>query len=136
MWEASNTTITMRRLLSVLLLVLLTAVTAADGQEQLQCSLSEEDVARRDPNLHEMTYDVGDGPQTTWVYVEPPVETFYAPGQTPPAKTKVVPKFNGLAGKFINMSNQPVTLYWCVRFRSFVWSLFCRSIFLCWPHSH
>jgi len=105
---AADNKSTMKHLLSLLLLLL--SVVANNSQE-LQCSLSEADVVRRDPNLREMTYDVGDGPQTTWVYVEPPVETFYPPGQAP-ASTKVVPKFNGFAGKFINMSNQQVTLYW------------------------
>ena len=98
-----------RHLLALLLLLF---AKAACSQES-QCSLSDEDFARRDPNLREMTYDVGDGPQTTWVYVEPPVESFYPPGKAP-SKAKVVPKFNGFAGKFINMSNQKLTLYWCV----------------------
>ena len=98
-----------RRLIALLLLVF----AASACCQELQCSLSNEDFARRDPNLRAMTYDVGDGPQTTWVYIEPPVESFYPPGEAP-SSTKVVPKFNGFAGKFINMSNQKVTLYWCV----------------------
>jgi hypothetical protein len=80
----------------------------------LQCSLTEEELNALDPALQELTYDVGDGPQTTLVYVEPPVETMYPPGEEPPSRTKVTPKFNGLAGKFINMSNKKVTLYWYV----------------------
>jgi len=79
--------------------------------QELQCSLKAEDAEERDPALQEMEYDVGDGPQTTLVYVEPKVETFYPPGEAPSSQ-KVVPKFNGFAGKFINMSNQAVTLYW------------------------
>jgi hypothetical protein len=72
------------------------------------CSVSE---SERDPALHEMTYDIGNGPQKTWVYIEPDVTTFYQL-EDPPAKTKVVPKFNGFQGKFINLSNQPASLYW------------------------
>lgn len=80
----------------------------------LQCSLSEQDLTAPDPALQELTYDVGDGEQTTLVYVEPPVESMYRPGEDPPSRTKVTPKFNGLAGKFINMSNKKLTLYWYV----------------------
>jgi hypothetical protein len=76
--------------------------------------LSEEDLNSLDPALQEMTYDVGDGEQTTLVYVEPPVASMYPPGTEPLSKTKVQPKFNGLAGKFINMSNKKLTLYWYV----------------------
>jgi hypothetical protein len=65
----------------------------------------------RDPALKEMTYDVGDGEKTFMAYVEPPVETFY-PNGTAPSTTRVVPKFNGLAGKFVNMGNQPLNFYW------------------------
>jgi len=69
----------------------------------------------RDPNLKEFTYDVGDGPQTTLVYVEPDVNSFYrtADGGAPKKKyRRVKPAFNGLAGKFINMSNEPLDFYW------------------------
>lgn len=80
------------------------------------CSITGE--RARDPNLHEMEYDVGDGPKTTLVYVEPDVSTFYTAidegvdNGNAPARTKVTPKFNGFQGKFINMSNKPMTLYW------------------------
>jgi len=98
-------------------------------RQQLQpsqtCSLDGVDAP--DPNLHEMVYDVGDGPKTTMVYVEPDVNTFYRKGggDKPAAamdeeenrRTKVVPKFKGLTGKFINMSNKPVSFYWCVPIR-------------------
>jgi len=78
------------------------------------CSLSEHEKAAKDPNLHVMEYDVGDGLQTTQVYIEPDVSTFYR-NSLPPSKTKVTPKFNGLGGKFINMSNKKVSYYWYVR---------------------
>lgn len=70
----------------------------------------------RDPNLRLMTYDVGDGEQTTYVYVEPTIEEMYR--LTPQDKgqriQRVTPQFNGFAGKFINMSNKKCTLYWYV----------------------
>lgn len=72
------------------------------------CSITDE--TERDPNLKEMIYDVGDGTQSFWAYVEPAITTFYK--DEPPASTKVVPKFNGLAAKFINMSKDHITLFW------------------------
>jgi hypothetical protein len=97
-----------------LLLLSVSVQRCASQQEAPQCSIDAASYqVTSDPNLHEMQYDVGDGPQTTLVYVEPDVTTFYK-GTTapPPATTKVKPKFNGLSGKFINMSNKPVSLYW------------------------
>jgi hypothetical protein len=71
------------------------------------CSATDED---RDPALKLMSYDVGDGPQEVLVYVEPDVTSFYK--GDPPATTKVTPKFKGFQGKFINMSNRKLSLYW------------------------
>ena len=93
----------------VILVVWLCLVGLGRSEEQPQCSLPE--TSPLDPNLHEMVYDVGDGEQTTLVYIEPDVTTFYRDREAP-AKTKVQPKFTGLSGKFINMSNKPVSLYW------------------------
>jgi len=89
------------------LLLLLCAVLCRLRAEEGTCTVSGE---VRDPALQEMRYDVGDGPQTFRAYVEPDIASFYQ--GKPPASTKVVPKFNGFAGKFINMSKQPVMLYW------------------------
>jgi hypothetical protein len=58
--------------------------------------------------------DVGDGEKETFVYVEPKLESMYQNSPNVPSTTKVTPKFNGFAAKFINMSNKPVTLYWYV----------------------
>jgi hypothetical protein len=104
----------------VFLLVAAIAVASAPRsaraqQEAPQCSIDAATLQRGgDPDLHEMTYDVGDGPRVTKVYIEPDVSTFYPPEVPSPSKTKVKPKFNGLSGKFINMSNKPVSLYWYV----------------------
>ena len=73
---------------------------------ELQCSA----VDGVDPALKEMEYDIGYGKQTFLAYVEPNVTTFYQ--GKPPSSTKVVPKFTGLATKFINMSNKHVKLQW------------------------
>ena len=67
----------------------------------------------RDPNLRLMTYDVGDGEQTTYVYVEPTIEEMYRTSDQH-VHQRVTPQFNGFAGKFINMSNKKCTLYWYV----------------------
>jgi len=83
-----------------------------DAAPPFTCSLSEHEQKKEaivDPNLHEMTYDVGGGTQTTLVYVEPNVTTFYK-NQRPPSDAKVKPKFNGLSGKFINMSNSKISI--------------------------
>ena len=72
----------------------------------------------RDQNLHLMTYDVGDGEQTTYVYVEPTIEAMYQSDidglKSKQHVKRVTPQFNGFAGKFINMSNKKCTLYWYV----------------------
>ena len=69
----------------------------------------------RDPNLKEFTFDVGDGPQTTMVYVEPDLNDFYRSADGSHSEktySRVKPRFNGLAGKFINMSNKHLDFYW------------------------
>lgn len=72
----------------------------------------------RDPNLVLMTYDVGDGEKSTYVYVEPKIEDMYRRPSDQTATTelmqRVAPLFNGFAGKFINLSNKKCTLYWYV----------------------
>lgn len=94
--------------LLAILCIVFSLYVQADGSEQT-CSIKEQD--KRDPNLKEMVYDVGDGPKSFWAYVEPDITSFYPEG-TAPASTKVVPKFEGLAAKFINMSKERVTLFW------------------------
>lgn len=73
------------------------------------CSLN--DTEERDPNLKEMTFNIGNGKERFLAYVTPNVTTFYQLDK-PPASKPVTPKHNGLAGMFINMSNKPVRLYW------------------------
>ncbi|VEU43236.1 unnamed protein product [Pseudo-nitzschia multistriata] len=91
------------------LLLALSALLTASAREQPTCSWSAcgEEI---DPALKEFTYDVGDGPQTTMVYVEPDLATFYE--KDGEKYKRVKPAFNGLAGKFINMSNKPYDQYW------------------------
>jgi len=131
---AATTSLPMVSVPTMLLLVsnaafLLPSTALADQQPANTCSLSEQlhgkeewilygddekDQSRflNDPNLHEFEYDVGNGRQKTLVYVEPNVTTFYGNNQPAPAQTKVTPKFKGLTGKFINLSNKPVSFYW------------------------
>ena len=96
-----------RLLLSVFIILASLAIFAA-GREAQTCSWTSDE---QDPALHEMKYDIGDGEKTFLAYVEPDVTTFYR-NEPPPASTKVVPKFSGLATKFINMSNRDLRLYW------------------------
>lgn len=97
------------KIVKLFLLSLLGLAVATYAQEQEKtCSAVDND--ELDPALKEMTYNVGDGEKTTLVYVEPDIKSFY--NGNPPASTKVVPKFNGLAGKFINLSNQFLRFYW------------------------
>jgi hypothetical protein len=98
---------------TVLLLVLLLSslFCLCLGDEQLQQQTCSWTSTERDPALKEMTYDVGKGPRSFWAYVEPDISTFYKDSATETV-TKVVPKFKGLAGKFINMSNKPLNFYW------------------------
>lgn len=108
-----------------------TTTTTATTNDNLPCSLSEEDKLLLDPNLKEMEYDIGNGLQTTLVYVDPPVSSYYNQnnnnnGQQQQQQEdddndddvaimkyqKVAPKFNGFQGKFINLSAETVSLYW------------------------
>jgi hypothetical protein len=100
---------TMKLLLTFLALFINHAF--AEEYPSLSCSLDGDDSNARDPALKEMTFDIGDGPQTFLAYVEPDVTTFYKDIE-PPGSKKVTPKHKGLAGLFINMSNKPVKLYW------------------------
>lgn len=84
----------------------------AAKEEKLSCSATINDEQSLDPSLKEMEYDIGYGKQTFLAYVEPDVTTFYRGQDKPPSKQKVVPKFPGLATKFINNSNQKLQLYW------------------------
>ena len=100
------------RTLCALAITLLLAFVRA---EEPTCDWSSCADTSRDPNLKEFTYDVGDGPQTTLVYVEPDLNTFYRDENGGPSQRKyrrVKPAFNGLAGKFINMSNKHLDFYW------------------------
>jgi len=83
--------------------------------EEPSCDWSSCDDTDIDPALKEFTYDVGDGPQTTMVYVEPDLNSFYRRASDDTRKkrySRVKPAFNGLAGKFINMSKDSLDFYW------------------------
>lgn len=63
-----------------------------------------------DRNLHPMEFDIGDGEQTFMAYIAPDVSSFYQ--QEAGTRDAQVPNFKGLAGKFINLSPEPLRLYW------------------------
>jgi hypothetical protein len=96
----------------ILYVLLLIRSSAFDGSDSLSCSLDGRE-NERDPALHEMHFDVGDGPETFLAYVQPDVTTFYR-DVDPPSSKAVNPKHKGFAGMFVNMSNKPVRLYWYV----------------------
>lgn len=77
----------MKILLSRILLVVPLLVSLSRSEVPV-CSVAPgED---RDPALRQMIYNIGDGEQSTYVYVEPDVASFYQ--GNPPASTKVSPK--------------------------------------------
>lgn len=97
---------------------------------------NDEDEYQLDTAMQIMSYDVGDGLQETYVYVEPTIEQMYHNYmiQPPPSLTKVEPRFRGFGGRFVNMSNRTLSLYWWyVYFNAFFYEL-CRScvhVFIC-----
>lgn len=76
--------------------------------EQPTCSA--QDTSLRDPNLQRHTFDIGYGEEEFDFYVTPDVSTFYQ--EEPGSRTPVTPKFNGISGKFVNMSPVRVEWYW------------------------
>jgi len=99
----------MNTLLSVLLsVVLLQDAFLVFSVAEQTCSVTGNE--GRDPNLKEMTFDLGNGMESFWAYVTPNVTSFYL--DKPPSSRPVAPKHEGLAGLFINMSNKNMRLYW------------------------
>jgi hypothetical protein len=79
---------------------------AVVGQEDKTCAWNEGCTVP----LEEMTIDLGHGNETAFVYVSPDISTFY---QEPPgSRTILKPKFNGMFGKFINLSPESVRVWW------------------------
>mmetsp|Transcript_4513 Transcript_4513/g.6244 ORF Transcript_4513/g.6244 Transcript_4513/m.6244 type:complete len:535 (-) Transcript_4513:107-1711(-) len=64
----------------------------------------------RDPNLELFKFDLGDGPEEKLVYVPPNVSSIYRDGSN--HRQAVKPRYNGLAGMFVNLSNQHLRLFW------------------------
>uniref|UniRef100_A0A7S4J987 Amine oxidase n=1 Tax=Odontella aurita TaxID=265563 RepID=A0A7S4J987_9STRA len=91
------------------LLSLALAAAAASVDAQPACS-ARDYLGRPDPSLREIEFDIGYGPEVFDAYVQPDVSTFY--GEEEGTRKAAVTSYNGLAGKFVNMSPEPLTLYW------------------------
>jgi hypothetical protein len=83
-------------------------------KDLLESSMSSDRQEQKDPSLHVMKYNIGEGDKESMVYIEPSIESMYQSTPDIPSTSKVTPKFNGFAGKFINLSNKPVSLHWYV----------------------
>jgi hypothetical protein len=66
-----------------------------------------------EPNLHVMTVKYQSFHEYFYAYRTPDVATFYNDTAAAGSKQEVVvPKFQGMFGKFINLSKDPVKVYW------------------------
>ena len=89
--------------------------TLEDGQHY--CSSGPSSLYR-DPNLKAMTVNLGDDKigddevelSTFYAYITPDIATFY--NKTVGSVKAVEPTFSGQFGKFINLSNKKVQVYW------------------------
>jgi hypothetical protein len=98
------------------------AVKVADGvlldddeqQQQQSCKWEDRETCTgkeyRDPNLVPMTVDFSDHQETVYAYVTPDVALFY--NETPGSMKTMETDFRGLFGKFINLSPQPIRVWW------------------------
>ena len=57
-----------------------------------------------------MEFDIGNGEQMFMAYATPDISSFYQ--KDAGTKQAKDPRFHGIAGKFINLSPEPVRLYW------------------------
>lgn len=103
----------------VLVLWMVVTATAQKGETTRTTTCSLDSMTgndpQQDPNLHAFSFDVGNGPQSTLIYVEPDVATFYPPRDHPEhddAKDKQRPYSPSFTGKFINLSNVTTALAW------------------------
>lgn len=109
---------------AILLLLLVPTVSSSSSsssseqqQQQQQHTCSLQDKTCQEPvvesGLKPMTYDLdGYGDEETFLaYVVPDVSSFYQ-GAEPGSKKANQPSFNGLAGKFFNLSPERMKLFW------------------------
>jgi len=73
-------------------------------------STSQEAELLRARGLEPMTVDIGHGEETFWTYTTPDVSSFYQ--QAPGTMKAQHMTFNGLTGKFVNLSPQKLRLFW------------------------
>jgi hypothetical protein len=76
-----------------------------DDDELCQGNIVEDE---KDPMLRAMPID--QPPYYKDVYVRADISSFY--GEAPGSRVETKPRFNGQAGKFINVSPHPMKLYW------------------------
>jgi prolyl 4-hydroxylase len=66
---------------------------------------------RRDPNLKPISVDaISTDKEPFYAYISPDIATFY--NATPGTIQEKIPYHKGLMAKFINLSNQPIRVYW------------------------
>lgn len=90
----------------VTLVLLASFLSSCLSESTPTCSLTDEE--RKDPNLQEITFDLGYGAEFFEAYMDPDIKTMSRGKHD----TIINPKFNGHAAKFFNMSPQTVRYYW------------------------
>lgn len=105
-----NTSTTTVLLAWLLLLQVSSHAGVAAEQDDETCAWNDMS-CYQDPHLKEINVDLGTGTNETFLAYHPPdVSTFYQ--EEPGSRKAVRPSFYGQFGKFINLSPNPVRIYW------------------------
>jgi prolyl 4-hydroxylase len=78
--------------------------------DPLTCSASYS-IEENDPGLQEITFDIGQGAEVTWVYVQPNVTSFYRDISAVASHTMVNPAYKGRVCNFVNLSDKQLVLF-------------------------
>jgi len=97
------------RLLLFTLIVLNVSSSKLKTASSSSASTCSANLDAKDPNLSEISFDIGYGQEHFEVYIQPNLTSMTRSSTPVQAKT---PRFNGLAAKFFNMSPDTVMLYW------------------------
>ena len=93
------------------LVVLLAGYACVFAQQHEETCAWNDASCYQDPHLTEIDVDLGKGFNETFLaYVPPDVATFYQ--EEPGSRRAVKPSFTGQFGKFVNMSPNPIRIYW------------------------